>query len=72
MRREFTLPATAMHDALTVSYADVGRLPEPGSELGTDELTVLFMPGMFASRYVGIFLHAVAEKLGFRVLVVDR
>ncbi|KAJ5591695.1 uncharacterized protein N7459_002064 [Penicillium hispanicum] len=31
-----------------------------------------FMPGMFASRYLGIPLHAIAERAGVRLLVVDR
>lgn len=77
MHRELTIPATATHEALTVSYADVGRPPAgppaPGGGPGTDDgPTVLFVPGMFASRYIGVYLHAVAEELGVRVLVVDR
>jgi hypothetical protein len=69
--RRFELPATADHDALTVSYADVGRVPDPTST-SPQPPTILFMPGMFASRYLGVALHAIAEKLGVRVLVVDR
>ncbi|KAH8688440.1 Alpha/Beta hydrolase protein [Ilyonectria robusta] len=65
-----TLPATADHEALTVSFADAGRAPEPPT--GPSPPTVLFMPGMFASRYLSITLHFVAQKLGVRVLVVDR
>ena len=63
--QRFTLPATAEHAALTVSYADVGRGPGPDA----DPPTVLLMPGMFASRYLATFMHAVAEKCGVRVLV---
>ncbi|KAF7554440.1 hypothetical protein G7Z17_g2907 [Cylindrodendrum hubeiense] len=69
--RIFTLPATADHDALTVSFADVGRAPEP-SAAAPNPPTILFIPGMFSSRYLAIAMHAIAQKLGVRVLVVDR
>lgn len=76
MHRELTLPATSTHDALNVSYADVGQLPEPpsaaASATDSDHPTVLFIPGMFASRFLGLHLHTIAKKLGVRVLVVDR
>lgn len=73
MHRELTLPATATHDALNVSYADVGRQPESsGAASAADQPTILFMPGMFASRFIGLTLHTIAEKLGVRVLIVDR
>ncbi|KAE8392932.1 Alpha/Beta hydrolase protein [Aspergillus alliaceus] len=67
--RRFTLPATADHDTLTVTYADIGSTPDPPN---LNPPTILFMPGMFASRYTGALIHAIAEKLGVRVLVVDR
>lgn len=73
--RLFTLPATSDHEALTISYSDVGRAPEPGPDQTSDDAdlpTILFMPGMFASRYLGISFHPIAEKLNVRVLVVDR
>ncbi|KAL1883298.1 hypothetical protein Daus18300_000356 [Diaporthe australafricana] len=69
--RRFTLPGTADHGELQVSYADVGRAPDQGDG-GTHHPTILFIPGMFASRYLGVWMHAIAEKLGVRVLVVDR
>ncbi|KAH8775280.1 hypothetical protein F5883DRAFT_545616 [Diaporthe sp. PMI_573] len=69
--RRFVLPGTADHSELQVSYADVGRTPEP-SDNGTRHPTVLFIPGMFASRYLSVSMHAIAEKLGVRVLIVDR
>jgi hypothetical protein len=69
--RRFILPATADHGELQVSYADVGRTPKQGDE-GTHHPTILFIPGMFASRYLSVFMHAIAEKLGVRVLVLDR
>ncbi|KAJ5677519.1 uncharacterized protein N7477_003152 [Penicillium maclennaniae] len=49
--------------SLTVSFAEVGCATGPA---------LLFLPGMFASRYVGIPLHALAERAGVRLLVVDR
>ncbi|KAI0480688.1 Alpha/Beta hydrolase protein [Xylariaceae sp. FL0804] len=84
--RRFTLPATADHEALTVSYADAGRAPAdpaaaaaagaPGSLSSSSSQpqppTVVFIPGMFASRYFALLVHPVAEKLGVRVLVIDR
>lgn len=74
MHRELTLPANATHEALNVSYADVGQLPVSSSDDGAvvDQPTVLLIPGMFGSRFLALRLHAVAEKLGVRVLIVDR
>ncbi|KAK7427772.1 hypothetical protein QQZ08_005710 [Neonectria magnoliae] len=69
--KSFTLPATTEHEALDVSYADVGLVPEPG-DANSSHPTVLFMPGMFASRYLAVGIHTIAERLGVRVLVVDR
>ncbi|KPM42940.1 hypothetical protein AK830_g3636 [Neonectria ditissima] len=69
--KTFTLPATAEHDALTVSYADAGLAPDLGGSNASPP-TVLFMPGMFASRYLAVGIHAIAETLGVRVVVVDR
>jgi pimeloyl-ACP methyl ester carboxylesterase len=48
---------------LTVSFAEIGCVTGPA---------LLFLPGMFASRYVGIPLHALAERASVRLLVVDR
>ncbi|KAJ5647763.1 hypothetical protein N7490_004135 [Penicillium lividum] len=48
---------------LTVSFADIGCITGPA---------VMFLPGMFASRYTGIPLHPIAEHAGVRLLVVDR
>jgi hypothetical protein len=73
LHQRFTLAATADHESLTVTYADVGRSPDAG--LNGDNVnppTVLFIPGMFASRYIGVLIHAVAEKWGVRVLIIDR
>ncbi|KAE8147666.1 hypothetical protein BDV25DRAFT_159840 [Aspergillus avenaceus] len=64
--RRFTLPATTDHGPLTISYADLGADPD------LNPPTILFMPGMFASRYLGAFFHTIAKNYGVRVLVVDR
>lgn len=51
------------HGPLTVSFAEIGCATGPA---------LLFLPGMFASRYLGITMHTVAERFGVRLLVVDR
>ncbi|KAJ5976887.1 hypothetical protein N7501_000229 [Penicillium viridicatum] len=66
--RSFTIEPTSTHGPLNVTYAEYGREP---NENGTTP-TLLFLPGMFSSRYTGICLHTIAEKWGVRVLVVDR
>ncbi|KAM0263179.1 hypothetical protein ACHAQJ_001334 [Trichoderma viride] len=61
--QKLVLPATADSPAVTVSYADVGFNPEaPTASRSTP--TVLFMPGMFGSRYNGAVLDPVARKFG--------
>lgn len=67
--QRFTLAGTADHEALTVSYADIGRSPGPED---ADPPSMLFIPGMFASRYSGVFMHPVAERCGVRVVIIDR
>ncbi|KAH8124977.1 hypothetical protein LI328DRAFT_133448 [Trichoderma asperelloides] len=69
--QKLTLPATADSPALTVSYADVGFSPAtPADSRSTP--TMLFIPGMFGSRYIGAILDPIARKFGVRVLVADR
>ncbi|KAJ5554594.1 hypothetical protein N7513_004553 [Penicillium frequentans] len=51
------------YGALNVSFADIGCVTGPA---------LLFLPGMFASRYPGVLLHVIAERAGVRLLVVDR
>ncbi|KAI0014965.1 hypothetical protein F4780DRAFT_766133 [Xylariomycetidae sp. FL0641] len=70
--RRFALPATADHGDLTVSFADVGAAAASPGTPPVAPPVALFMPGMFASRFLGVCVHAVAAKLGVRVLVVDR
>lgn len=73
MHRELTLPASATHDALNVSYADIGQSPKDLSDGAVAEQpTILLIPGMFGSRFLALRLHAIAEKLGVRFLIVDR
>jgi hypothetical protein len=63
--RRFLLPATAEHGVLPITYADCGAT-------GDDAPTVLFIPGMFGSRYIVMLYHRLATKVGVRLLVVDR
>ncbi|KAJ5278716.1 hypothetical protein N7478_004088 [Penicillium angulare] len=51
------------HGLLTVSFADIGCPTGPA---------LLYLPGMFASRYLGIPMHTLASRAGVRLLVVDR
>lgn len=51
------------HGSLTISFADIGCPTGPA---------LLYLPGMFASRYVGIPMHIIASRAGVRLLVVDR
>lgn len=51
------------HGPLSITFADVGCKTGPA---------LLFLPGMFASRYISAPLHAIAERAGVRLLVVDR
>ncbi|OAA68847.1 alpha/beta hydrolase fold-1 [Cordyceps fumosorosea ARSEF 2679] len=69
--KKFTIPATSSHGELTFSYSDVGATPEEQTDAAQVPV-VLFHPGLFASRYVGVSLHALATHLGIRVLTVDR
>jgi pimeloyl-ACP methyl ester carboxylesterase len=65
--RRITLPTP--HGPQTLTYALIGS---SGSDDAGPTRTLLFLPGMFASRYLGIPLHILAERAGVRVLVVDR
>lgn len=67
--RRFILPQTATHADLPITYADFGKHPETPTQ---NVPTFLFMPGMFGTRYLAVYIHAIAEKLGVRVLIIDR
>lgn len=68
--RCFTIESSVIHGPLKVSYAEYGKQPTQSESIPTP--TLLLMPGMFSSRYLGVCLHAIAEKIGVRILVVDR
>ncbi|KAL3467181.1 Alpha/Beta hydrolase protein [Aspergillus heterothallicus] len=61
--RRLTLPTT--HGPQPLTYALVGS-DNPTAP------TILFVPGMFASRYLGIPQHILAERSGIRMLIIDR
>ena len=64
--QSLTLPVCDDHDEMTVSYA------EYGFEGDANTPTILFTPGMFGSRFIGAFMHAITAKHKVRVLVLDR
>ncbi|CAG8078476.1 unnamed protein product [Penicillium salamii] len=66
--RSFNIEATATHGPLDVTFAEYGKEATDSETVPT----ILMMPGMFSSRYLGVCLHAIAEKQGVRMLVVDR
>lgn len=74
------IPACDDYGELTISYADYGicenetNAPCVTHDSSDREETpvVLFMPGMYASRYLGCFMHFIARKHGVRLLFVDR
>ena len=71
--RRFTLPATVDHGALQVGYSDLGRQPtQLDGQASSSHPTILFMPGMYASRYSGALLDVIGKKIGVRILTVDR
>lgn len=65
--RVFTVPASSSptHAPLRVSYSIAG--PEEG-----DAPTILFVGGMFGTRWMAVGENWLAEKEGVRVLFVDR
>ncbi|KAE9373215.1 alpha/beta-hydrolase [Stipitochalara longipes BDJ] len=63
--RLFRLPATENHGALKVSYSIAG--PEHG-----DVPTILFIGGMFCTRWNNIGYEFLAQKEGVRILSIDR
>ena len=69
--RTFKLPKTASHDELTFSYLDMGKTPATDDE-SAHVPTILFMPGMFSTRFAYLTAYRVAEKYGVRVICPDR
>jgi hypothetical protein len=63
--RLFTLPATNDHGPLKVSYSIAG--PEDG-----DVPTILFIGGMFCTRWLNIVHEHLAQQEGVRILSIDR
>ncbi|KAJ5543499.1 hypothetical protein N7535_005923 [Penicillium sp. DV-2018c] len=66
--RSFTFDSATTSGPLKVTYGEYGRVPNERDTVPT----LLLMPGMYSSRYIGICLHAIADKCGVRVVVVDR
>lgn len=67
--QKFTLAATARHGAIEVAYSDAGAKPTPGQD---NPPVLLFMPGLLATRLIGAYVGIIAEKVGVRVIIVDR
>lgn len=73
-----TVDSGVKYGEMTISYADYGFHRDAhenavGDAGGNTEIpTVLFTPGMFGSRYIGVYMHVFAEKHKVRVLVPDR
>lgn len=60
-----TLPATDAHVELTVTYAIAGAQSASAN-------TVFFIGGMMGGRYLATLIDFMGEKLGLRIVVVDR
>lgn len=63
--RLFTLSATENHEPLKISYSIAG--PEDG-----DFPTILFVGGMFCTRWHNILCENLAQKEGVRIISTDR
>ena len=71
--QEFVVPPSGSHDGLILSYADVGcGIDGKSDSANTETPVILFFPGVFASRYIGVWFHKPALKLGVRIIAVDR
>ncbi|PYI06237.1 hypothetical protein BO78DRAFT_315974 [Aspergillus sclerotiicarbonarius CBS 121057] len=67
--QRLVLPAAADHGPLAVTYADIG--PQ-ATEDGTPTPTILLIQGMGGSRLWGYHKDYLANKLGVRLLAIDR
>jgi hypothetical protein len=70
--RLFTLPATSSHGPLKISYSIAGPAPLPDGDSEVDVPTILFVGGMFGTRWMAVSENWLAEKEGVRVLFIDR
>ncbi|KAL2070844.1 hypothetical protein VTL71DRAFT_13870 [Oculimacula yallundae] len=64
--RIFTLPATSTHGPLKVTYGVAGP------DIGEDAPTILYVGGMFGSRYLAVIQNHFASQKGVRILMIDR
>lgn len=64
--RKFTIPQTSTHDELQVSYAIAGP------DVGEDVPTILFLGGMFGTRWMAAVQNWFAELNGVRMIIIDR
>ncbi|KAL4910623.1 hypothetical protein BDW74DRAFT_141503 [Aspergillus multicolor] len=58
-----TIQTSIPNGPRNISYTDFGCPTGP---------VLLFLPGMFASRFLGLPLHVLAERAGVRLIVIDR
>ncbi|OBT91390.1 hypothetical protein VE01_10626, partial [Pseudogymnoascus verrucosus] len=65
MHRSFTIPGTETRKPLKVTYAIAGLEND-------DAPTVVFISGMYGMRWVALLWHAVALRVGVRLVCVDR
>ncbi|KAB8664834.1 hypothetical protein FH972_026258 [Carpinus fangiana] len=71
LHRSFTLPASAAHTTLRVSYSIAG--PSVSNDATSPSIpTLLFIGGMFGGRYMCSSLNHLATRIGVRVVAVDR
>ncbi|KAH7354775.1 Alpha/Beta hydrolase protein [Rhexocercosporidium sp. MPI-PUGE-AT-0058] len=64
--RLFTLPATNSHDVLKVTYGIAGP------DIGEDAPTILYIGGMFGTRYLAVTQDWFATQKGVRILMIDK
>lgn len=69
--KTFIIPKTEVHEELSISYTDIGCQPKTDED-AINIPTILFHPGMFATRLAIVLKHTMAEKLGVRVITADR
>lgn len=79
--QRFELPATANHGPLAVTYADIGpRQTEDAGSNGQDNYTIqkeatptiLLIQGMAGTRLFSCLTDHLANKIGVRILIIDR